>query len=258
MGAVELRGHRWRAVSEVKWVSDTEREYRGVTFPWRGQEAMAEQMAAIDRGFARADLASGEAMAEQMPPIDAKYVRVGAVEPRATVTVAGGSMILHGDRLSHPDFWRELKASKMAAPMPMPGNSTMESPTRGAVEFSVHGTPQPQGSHRAPRAGVVISDNPRLRAWRSTIVKACPREFLAGPVSVSAVFRMPRPVSVPKSRKHPAVKPDLDKMLRALFDGITDAGLWEDDSRVVSVAASKRYAPPGEWPGVDVRVEQVE
>lgn len=55
--------------------------------------------------------------------------------------------------------------------------------------------------------------------------------------------------------------PDLDKLLRAAKDGLTDAGVWTDDSRVVGYAGwpttCKRYANPGEEPGVWLRVWRV-
>jgi crossover junction endodeoxyribonuclease RusA len=155
------------------------------------------------------------------------------------------TIVLKGDRLAHHDFYPELKASKAL---------TSLNAERTTVEFDVQGIPRPQGSHRSPAAGVVINDNPKLAEWRRAVAVACPRERIEGPIAVEAEFRLPRPVSVPKSRAFPAVKPDLDKLLRGLFDGITDGKLWEDDARVVRVTASKRYALRDEYPGVRVRV----
>ena len=48
-------------------------------------------------------------------------------------------------------------------------------------------------------------------------------------------------------------KPDLDKLIRALGDGIaTDAQLLKDDSYIVSVNAEKRYCIGSEQPGAMV------
>ena len=216
------------SVTDVEYVSDSLRKYRGIVFPWRGAEAMAGQMAEIDR--------------------------VGEVPPQpTTVATLGGSMVLHGDRLSHPDNWQELKASKLPAMTATTGTGRV---LLSGVKFEVYGEPIPQGSHRSPRAGVVINDNPRLKAWRQAIAAACPSERLQGPVVVTAVFRLPRPKSA--KRQWPAVKPDVDKLLRALFDGITASGLWEDDSRVVSVVAEKRYVLRYQQPGVSVTVTVLE
>lgn len=36
-------------------------------------------------------------------------------------------------------------------------------------------------------------------------------------------------------------KPDIDNLNKAVSDAITDIGLWEDDSQVYSISASKYY-----------------
>nr|DAN37658.1 MAG TPA: Endodeoxyribonuclease RusA [Caudoviricetes sp.] len=53
----------------------------------------------------------------------------------------------------------------------------------------------------------------------------------------------------------PAVKPDLDKLTRAVFDALTDAGVWRDDSRVVDMRVTKRYEDAEAVPGVWVEVQ---
>lgn len=52
----------------------------------------------------------------------------------------------------------------------------------------------------------------------------------------------------------PGVKPDLDKLCRALLDGMTDGGLITDDARVVGLHAHKRYASEVNPTGVRVSV----
>ena len=48
-------------------------------------------------------------------------------------------------------------------------------------------------------------------------------------------------------------KPDLDKLVRALGDGVaTDAHLLKDDSQIVSINAQKRYCIGSEQPGAIV------
>jgi Holliday junction resolvase RusA-like endonuclease len=54
------------------------------------------------------------------------------------------------------------------------------------------------------------------------------------------------------------VRPDLDKLLRSTLDGLTDAGVWRDDSQVVSISAAKVYAKNGDTPGVIIEVEGAE
>lgn len=52
-------------------------------------------------------------------------------------------------------------------------------------------------------------------------------------------------------------KPDLDKLLRALNDGLTGVA-FHDDSQVVNIAATKRRAEPGEETGVEVNITRIE
>jgi Holliday junction resolvase RusA-like endonuclease len=53
------------------------------------------------------------------------------------------------------------------------------------------------------------------------------------------MFFMPRPRTV--KRELPTVPPDLDKLIRAINDSATDAGIFDDDSQVVEVVAYKVY-----------------
>lgn len=61
-------------------------------------------------------------------------------------------------------------------------------------------------------------------------------------MSVEVVFTFDRPKAAPKSRPcWPTTRSsgDIDKLQRAVFDALTDAGVWRDDSQVVDVRARK-------------------
>jgi crossover junction endodeoxyribonuclease RusA len=124
------------------------------------------------------------------------------------------------------------------------------------LEFYVPGVPVPQGSKRHVGGGRMIEANKRLPKWRLD-VKNVAREARAGRQFVGAVallldFDMPRPKSVKRLRPH--VRPDLDKLVRAIGDALTLAGVWEDDGQVVVLHAQKRYA---EQPGVRIVVREL-
>lgn len=132
------------------------------------------------------------------------------------------------------------------------------------LDFFVEGTPVPQGSKNAYVRGgraVLVDANPRLKAWRAVVRAAAEAavedagwETLDEPCRVSLGFTMPRPQR--PRWDVPAVKPDLDKLTRAVFDALTDAGVWKDDSRVVSMEVAKKYEDEdGAVPGVWVEVE---
>lgn len=80
---------------------------------------------------------------------------------------------------------------------------------------------------------------------------------LEGPIEVAIRFRLPRPASVKiAKRPFPAVKPDVDKLLRNTLDALTQAGIYRDDAQVVDLYVEKRYATddPGGAPGAIVHV----
>lgn len=128
--------------------------------------------------------------------------------------------------------------------------------------FFVAGVPVEQGSKKAfvvgRRAVIVDNNKDRLKPWRAEVTRVARATWsygrpIEGPVRVVASFVLPRPKSV--RREYPSVRPDVDKLLRALFDGITDAEVvWRDDSQVVSVETSKVY---GAEPGVHVEISSV-
>ena len=137
----------------------------------------------------------------------------------------------------------------------------------GTVSLTVYGTPVPKGSARAfaipgkggarPRA-VVVSDNKKsLTHWQTQVAnearlaiktlmagESVPEYHGAMQVTVEFAFNRPRSVK-PAERPFPSVKPDIDKLARAVLDGLTGV-LWNDDAQVVGLQLVKRYLPePG-------------
>lgn len=123
------------------------------------------------------------------------------------------------------------------------------------LEFWVPGIPVPQGSKSIFR-GRLVDANKALKGWRRTVTQAA-TTALAGrngfddSVSVLLDFYMPRGKTVKRPR--PSTRPDLDKMIRAIGDSLTDAHVWTDDGLVVTVHAAKYYADG--LPGVNVKVK---
>ena len=136
------------------------------------------------------------------------------------------------------------------------------------LTFHVAGLPQPQGSAKAYVRGghaVITSANANLRPWRAAVTAAAAEAradapTIATPVFLNLAFTFPRPAGHYGKRglrgtapEFPAGRPDLDKLVRACADALTDAGVWRDDSQVVEIQASKEY---GEHPGVRVTVSE--
>lgn len=145
-----------------------------------------------------------------------------------------------------------------------PGRSDV--PGRLLLAFRVVGEPRPQGSKRIlptrdGRHVLVEHADGKLKRWRRAVVHAAAQAMNAnwepfdGPVILVARFYFERPKSHLKKagglRKGVAAAklsaPDLSKLVRAIEDAMTDAGVWSDDCRVVGYTETgKEYGdPPG-------------
>jgi Holliday junction resolvase RusA-like endonuclease len=140
------------------------------------------------------------------------------------------------------------------------------------LTIMVFGKPQPQGSVKAfvpthkggapvrrPDGSIVVnltSDNPALKQWRDRVADGA---LLAGALEptpdvgfvVDCTFFLERPkahcgtgrnegVVKPGAPAYPVVRPDADKLLRAVLDALTGR-VWADDAQVVEATARKRY-----------------
>lgn len=132
-----------------------------------------------------------------------------------------------------------------------------------AVTFFVAGIPVPQGSKTAyvvgKRAVLTDANKKTLKPWRAEVTRVAKaswfdRERLEDvAVRLVATFVFERPKSV--KRAAPSVKPDVDKLARALLDGVTDSGIWKDDSQVTDLHVEKVY---GDAPGVHVVISRAD
>jgi len=127
---------------------------------------------------------------------------------------------------------------------------------RNSFSFTVFGyEPRPQGSKkyvgtRRTAAGnnipLIIEASPGLPVWRKAVADAVAQAMqdsgdlskFDGPVKVEAVFYLTRKRTV--TRALPTVPPDVDKLARSLLDSLK--GVWGDDSQVVRLEVSKKYA----------------
>jgi Holliday junction resolvase RusA-like endonuclease len=149
--------------------------------------------------------------------------------------------------------------------------------TPNALTVFVAGLPKPQGSKNARpiyrgrgqareftgRVAQVESAGPAHAVWRADVRAALlddhgqPRTRLDGPVTVALHFVLPRPASASPRRPTPpaTARPDLDKLVRAVLDAITSAGIWADDAGVTAIFATKRRAEVNEPTGCHITIE---
>lgn len=142
------------------------------------------------------------------------------------------------------------------------------------IRIEIAGTPVPQGSVRAFIAGgraVVAGPGGTLRSWRAEVADAarheCAKHLVPGEpllfpkgtaVAVGLLFRVATlnkfigPYGLlPTTPLFPFTAPDRDKLVRAVGDAVTAAGLvWSDDCQDAVGCAAKVYVPPGDWTGV--------
>lgn len=121
--------------------------------------------------------------------------------------------------------------------------------------FFVKGKPVPQGSMKFIRPGVMIHSRAAdLAVWRADIARTAQLygyEPIIGGVKVEVQFVFNKPKSV--NRPFPSVAPDLDKLIRAVLDGLTGVA-YVDDCQVILISASKTY---GDTAGAWISIEQV-
>jgi Holliday junction resolvase RusA-like endonuclease len=118
------------------------------------------------------------------------------------------------------------------------------------ISYWIDGEPAPQGSKTGfIKNGrvVMVEASKKVKPWRAAVAEQTARHMswetlnpMETPVKIALVFHLPKPKTV--TRKWPAVKPDLDKLIRSTFDGLTTGGLYTDDALVIAVSASKQYA----------------
>lgn len=130
-----------------------------------------------------------------------------------------------------------------------------------ATQFTVFGLPATKGSSVSflGKDGRVVTkaDCASLAAWSQAVGWAAraarvPMLDRETPVEIRAEFQFVRPNR--SKRLVPTVRPDLDKVTRALLDALTGVA-FVDDAQVVAIHVAKRYSDAAR---TDVTVEPIE
>lgn len=128
------------------------------------------------------------------------------------------------------------------------------------IEFIVPGQPQGKGRPRIGKVGqhARMFTPSKTVAYEGLIALAAQqamagRPLIEGPVDVNLSLRCQVPASWSGKKRRmalageivPTTKPDVDNVIKAVFDGLNGV-LWKDDVQVVNVCVAKRYsADPG-------------
>ena len=155
-----------------------------------------------------------------------------------------------------------------------------------SLTFTVNGDPQTKGSAKAfvvfgdvlaavdrfrksgkriaPRA-YITNDNPNTKAWQETVMDAALKarrggpllagELMIGAVVVDLVFYLPRPQKIRSSIVAHTTRPDYDKLIRPVLDGLTGV-IYADDGQVIGGRTWKQFAPLDGAPGVTITISE--
>lgn len=125
------------------------------------------------------------------------------------------------------------------------------------LDFFVSGVPKAQPRVKAfvrgGHAGVYTPDS--AESWKQAVRQQAtanaPESVVAAPIRVELDFFLPRPKAhhkrdgsvKPNSPVWHCKKPDLDNLIKAVTDAITDTQrIWLDDSQICEITATKTYA----------------
>jgi Holliday junction resolvase RusA-like endonuclease len=123
----------------------------------------------------------------------------------------------------------------------------MEQTYKMKKTIKIIGRPIPKGSTRAfthKKTGKIITmqqNANNLYAWQDKITYEAAKNFeepTREAVNLKIIFCFCKPKTA--KRKYPTVRPDLDKLIRAVLDGLTGI-VYFDDSQVVQIESQKIY-----------------
>ena len=129
------------------------------------------------------------------------------------------------------------------------------------IVFTVLGQAATAGSKRHVGNGILVdSSGAKGKSWRAAVQDAAKSAFsgdlLRCPLYLSLVFYTPRPLGhfgakgvKASAPRHPAKRPDVLKLARAVEDGLTGV-VWHDDAQIVEEQLVKRYGEPARCEGM--------
>lgn len=128
----------------------------------------------------------------------------------------------------------------------------------GTARFFVEGTPAPQGSKVRTRHGMRESSK-RVKPWRDHVRAEAEALNLQmkPPYEVALRFRITRPKSTNAEYPVAPTVGDIDKLVRAVNDALTQSHIIDDDRHIVFQSAEKRWTERDEKPGVMIYVSSL-
>lgn len=119
------------------------------------------------------------------------------------------------------------------------------------LEFVLEGRPVPKGRPRFARSGCtgtpVVYTDKRTKEFERRVAIAADEQMArhhyeprTDAMAVEVIFYLTKPKNCPKTRYFPAVRPDLDNLVKSVIDGMNGV-VFLDDKQIVHLSAAKRY-----------------
>lgn len=114
------------------------------------------------------------------------------------------------------------------------------------INFFVSGIPKGQSRPRFfKRGNFVGAYSPKTDFYilcYNEALKNKPQQPISEPIELKLTFQMPRPKSLKKGTIYHTKRPDLDNLIKAVLDALTQAGMWADDNLIYNMQANKIYS----------------
>ena len=138
------------------------------------------------------------------------------------------------------------------------------------IYYRVVGIPKPQARpktfHRTLKSGrsFVTTYSPKSDWFHLVYTETLKQKEklknrLSGALELKLMFCLPIPKSISKKKREKlhfvTKKPDVDNLAKAVMDAINNVGIWEDDSQVAILIASKTYS---DEPRCEITINQLE
>ncbi len=124
--------------------------------------------------------------------------------------------------------------------------------------------PRPQAFVNKKTGHASVYDPGSAAEWKSEVrcaaLEFTPKLPFLGPLRVSIDFFLPRPKRLYRKKDPPGLilhtaKPDLDNLVKAVYDALTRVGMWRDDSQVCAGPPRKFYHAKSGRPGARITIE---
>jgi Holliday junction resolvase RusA-like endonuclease len=123
------------------------------------------------------------------------------------------------------------------------------------IKIIIPGIPASKGSFNRGKYGQLYPADKKLRGWVNAISwqarSQAPRQPSQAAIELTITFNLPHYDS--NKDDQPTIKPDLDKLARAVLDALTGI-IYHDDSQVIRLVCSKAWAIDA--PGCQIEIRE--